>query len=342
MATVVRAFYRGIHDADLDAYEQGSRHALTICARQPHASIEALARFQLAQIAEWTGAYREAIDLAEQVVVMGRALRQPDLIVFPTWFLGKARCCIGDFGGALTQLDEAYQLCDRIGDRAWKSRLLNTIGWCLAEMGSIDRALQYNERAAALARELGDPEILANANVNLAMNALALAQPDVARARLDPVEEMLATSSDPWMRWRYALHVHHARGVTALVRGAVDLALSEAETELHNATAHRAPKIEARAHLLRAAALVQMECWDDAAIALATSRTIAERIGHLRACWQAHRGSALLATRRGDPREATRQDAAARAIAAQCAQSLTDPSLRQRLIDAATAAAWIP
>ena len=31
--------------------------------------------------------------------VMSRRL--PDLIIFPTWFLGKARCCTADYGGAI-------------------------------------------------------------------------------------------------------------------------------------------------------------------------------------------------------------------------------------------------
>jgi hypothetical protein len=39
----------------------------------------------------------------------------------------------------------------------------------------------FNERAAALAHELGDPEIVSNSEINLAVNALALG--DVPRAR---------------------------------------------------------------------------------------------------------------------------------------------------------------
>jgi hypothetical protein len=34
-----------------------------------------------------------------------------------------------------------------IGDRAWKTRLLNTLGWCFAEIGSFDRARATNESA---------------------------------------------------------------------------------------------------------------------------------------------------------------------------------------------------
>ena len=158
--------------------------------------------------------------MAERAIALGRKLRRPEMIIFPTWFLGKARCCIGDYGGALALLEEAYDLCDRIGDRAWKSRLLNTLGWCFAEIGDAERAREYNERAAVLAREIGDPEILSNADINLALNHLARADLDRALEHLEPIEEALARPGDPWMRWRYALHVHDARARIELARGA--------------------------------------------------------------------------------------------------------------------------
>jgi tetratricopeptide (TPR) repeat protein len=342
MALNVQAFYRGVHDADLHAYERGSHDALALCARHPNESVEAFARFQLAQIAEWTGTYQRAIELAEQVILLGRKLRLSELIVFPAWFAGKARCCLGDFGGALRQLEEAYQLCDRIGDRAWKSRLLNTMGWCFAEIGSAERAQQCNEHAAALARELGDPEILANADVNLAINALALGQLDQAQTQVEAVETMLASSTDPWMRWRYMLHVHHARGCVELARGEALRALSAAEAELCGAEEHRAPKLAARAHLLRGAAFLTMDQRDDAEAALDQAMAVAARIHYQRAQWEVSCGRAEIAKRRGDSSGAARHLAAARDIAERAARSLDDAQLRTQLVASATAAIWQP
>ena len=113
--------------------------ALAICARHPHEGVEAFARFLLVQVAEWTGATLKRDERAAIALALGRKLRLPDIIIFSAWFLGKARCCTGDYGGAITLLDEAYELCDRIGDRAWKSRMLNTLGWCFAEIGAMQR-----------------------------------------------------------------------------------------------------------------------------------------------------------------------------------------------------------
>jgi hypothetical protein len=126
------------------------------------------------EVSEWIGDYAAATAYANQSLALGRSLRRPEVLIFCNWFLGKVRCCTGDLGGALTLLRDAYDLCDRIGDRAWKSRMLNTLGWCYAEMCSVDRARECNEAGAALAREIGDPEILSNADINLALNHLAL------------------------------------------------------------------------------------------------------------------------------------------------------------------------
>jgi len=332
MATAVRGFYAAVHDADVDRLERNVDQALAICARHPDDAVEAFARYASVMTAEWTGAYDQALKRAEPAIALGRALRRPELIILSTWFLGKARCCLGDYGGALTLLEDAYALCDRIGDRAWKSRLLNTLGWCFAELGSVERAREYNERAAALAREIGDPEILANADINLALDHFALGDTARALALLEPLEAALARPGDPWMRWRYALHVRDARGAIELARGAPETALAAAADELAGARRHRVAKVEARALTLRGAALLDLERWDEAEASLREAVALAERIGYLRGIWRAHRQLGEHARRRGRAPAATAHAAAARTAAERAAGSLTDADLRRRLL----------
>src|SRR4029077_3286974 len=136
----------------------------------------------------------------EEVMEAGRRLRLAHLVVWPGWFLGKALCCLRDYGRALDQLTEATNVCERIGDKAWKSRLLNTLGWCLAEIGGHARAREHNVSAAALAHEVGDPEIIRNSEINLAANPLALGDPERALAYFEPVQQAVASNDDPFMR----------------------------------------------------------------------------------------------------------------------------------------------
>ncbi|MBI3782343.1 MAG: sigma 54-interacting transcriptional regulator [Deltaproteobacteria bacterium] len=331
MGLVIDGFYAAVHDSDPGAFEEHLMAALSICARHPHPLVEAFARSQLVLTAEWSGDYGRARDTAERAIALGRQHQLPEVIIFSTWFLGKALCCTGNFGGAISVLEEAYQLCDRIGDRAFKSRLLNTLGWCFAEVGSSERARAYNQRAALLAREIGDPEITSNADINLAANHLALGDLDAALRCLEPIEAMLAVPGDPWMRWRYGLHVQHLRGQIELQQGSPERALRCAQEQLNGAHRHRAAKVEARALLLRGSALLALDEYAEADVALQAGLGTATQIGYQRGIWQAHALLAEQAQRMGNSAAAAAHAAKARAAVQAAAGSLADNELRRCL-----------
>ena len=330
-------FTRGVCAGDLAAEERLLGEALALAERAGDEATVATTRFYLAQVAEWTGDYRRAIAISEQTIAAGRRLRLAHLVVWPGWFLGKAACCLADYGRAVAQLTEAYEMCDRIGDRAWKSRLLNTLGWCFTEIGSHARARDFNERAAVLAHELGDPEIVSNSEINLAVNALALGDVQRAAGYLDPIRAALARPGDPWMRWRYALHALDATARVALVERAPEHALALAEEEAAGARRHRVPKVEARALVLRADALAMLERRDEAEVALTGALDLAETIAYPRGAWQALGGLTDLARRAGRAADAARHAARRRDVVAAAARSLDVPDLRRDL-EAATGA----
>jgi hypothetical protein len=331
------AWTRGVCAGDLAGEERLLGEALALGERAGDEATVATTRFCLAQIAEWTGDYQRAIAISEQTIAAGRRLRLAHLVVWPGWFLGKAACCLADYGRAVAQLTEAYEVCDRIGDRAWKSRLLNTLGWCFGEIGSRDRARDFNRRASALSREIGDPEIVANSEVNLALDALAVGDVERGEAYLAPIQASLAGPGDPWMRWRYALHAVHAAGRLALARRAPERAVARADEEAEGARRHRVPKVEARALVLRGEALAMLERVDDAEAALVAAVARADAIGYPRAAWQALGLLADLARRAGRTADAERHAARRRAVVAAAARSLATTDLRRDLEAAAGA-----
>jgi tetratricopeptide (TPR) repeat protein len=336
LARTNAGFACGVCDGDLAAEERLLGEALRLAERAGDEASVAATRFYLAQIAEWTGDYRRAIAISEETIAAGRRLRLAHLVVWPGWFLGKAACCLGDYGRAVAQLTEAYEVCDRIGDRVWKSRLLNTLGWCHAEIGSHERARAFNRRAAALAREIGDPEIIANSEINLAADHLALGEVAEATAHVAPIREALARPGDPWMRWRYALHAADVLGRLALAERAPERAVTLADEEAAAARRHRVPKVEARALVLRGDALAVLARHDEAVAAFAAAVEIAEAIGYPRAAWQALGGLAALARRAGKTAEADRHAARRRALVGAAVRSLPEPELRLALEVAAT------
>jgi DNA-binding NtrC family response regulator/tetratricopeptide (TPR) repeat protein len=330
----IRAWHVGILRGDMPEWirllEESERLAHTAADEEA----VALARFNLAQAAEWMGDYPRAIALSEAVLATGRRLRLPHLVAWPKWFIGKAACCLGDYGRAVAELVEGCELCERIGDRAWTSRLLNTLGWCYAEVGSIARAREYNERAAALARAIGDPEIVANSEINLIGNWLALGNGDRALAYLEPIRDALGRPGDPWMRWRYTLHATDAAGRVAFAQRRLEDALTAADEELAGARRHRVTKVEARALLLRGDVLLALDRRTDAELALTEATEIAERIRHPRTVWTALRSLAELRRRAGRTGDAEALLARRRALVERAALAIDDHQLRGDLVAA--------
>jgi class 3 adenylate cyclase/tetratricopeptide (TPR) repeat protein len=326
----VNALFRQTIRGETDDFDREAGAIETLARRS--GSEEALAHVLLyqAEVAEWRGDYTRALPICEQVVVSGRRLHIPVFVMFPEWFIGKAATCLGQYARALQALRAALDLCERLGDRAFRSRLENTHGWCLAELGAVAAARLANARAAALAHELGDPEIRANAEINLALNDLELGDLDGAGSRLEPLAAEYARPGDPWMRWRLELHLHDAAGRLALARRDPAAALAHADGELAGARRHRARKLEARALELRGRALLAEDRREDASVALGEALTVAGAIGYPPTQWRALRLLGEIARRAGRPADAQIHAARRRALVEPLANALPD-DLRRAL-----------
>jgi len=322
----------GIAGADMEAYARHCGIAIDLERRSGSDIAAAIGCFARAEYCEWTGRYEEAIEIADRGIQLGRRLRLSHLIIWPMWFGAKAHCCLGNYGTAIARLQEAADICSRIGDRAWSSRMLNTLGWCYGEIGAHEIAVHINERAAAIARDFGDPEIIANSEINLAWNRLAAGDADGAESLVVPVRADLDRSTDPWMRWRFSLHVLDVEARIAMARGDFDAGIRLAEQQIAGAAKHEAPKIEARAATLRASLLLSMDRRGEVREALRTAAAVAERIRYGRGSVEILRLVADTHRRDGERDEADEAVARARSILTRSAGSLTDDNLRRKLM----------
>jgi class 3 adenylate cyclase/tetratricopeptide (TPR) repeat protein len=334
-ALAVIGFRKGVL-GEVDGYLGKLGAAREIAARTGTVEIQTLVDCFTSEVSEWSGDYATSLASGERALENGRRLRLAHIMIWANWFMGKSACCLGDYGRALRLLEDGCGLTERIGDRAWDTRLLNTLGWCHAEIGNHRQALAYNERAARIAREVGDAEIIANAEINLALNRLALERPEQAQAALAAVAAMPAPAF-PFMRWRYSLHLEDALGRVALARREPAEALARAEREREAARRHRAPKLEARALALRAQALAMLERREEALAATDELLSIAERIGYARARWQGLALAAELERRAGRKEQAGRRDAERAQAVQALARSLSAAELRRGLLAAAAA-----
>jgi class 3 adenylate cyclase/tetratricopeptide (TPR) repeat protein len=287
---------------------------------------------------ERAGEFALAIDAAERATTLGRELRMGHTAAEAQWFKGIAECCLGRYGDGLATIQAALELCEQISDSAVIPRLMNTLGWCYAELDCHERALEYNAESVRLARLLVEkqmvataPELFANGSINLAGNHVALGDLDKARRALAPIEEVLRTDHDPWMQWRYSLHLSNARARVALVSGDVQGALDLTAGELEGARRSGSRKIEARALELRGRALVAADLRDEATVELGLAARVANEIGYPPVGWRAPSLLAELARRNGDRRREENALALVREQVQRGAASLPDRELRRRL-----------
>ncbi len=331
MAASMRAFYHAILGEWKEELQQIS-DALEIDPVHPEVAI--VMRYVQGESAEWSGHYERALQLQTHAIEIARAHSMPGLSLPAHWFRAKALCCLGRYGEALAAMNEGFEVAARIGDRHQTCRMLNTIGWMHAEIGAHERASEYNQRSIDEASKMldlgfvmGIPEIHSNACINLAHNWLALGHPDTADEALGPVREDLQTDGDPWMRWRYSLHLADVEARLALTRGRHEAALETVEGELRGGRQRRAPKIVARALELRGRILLCMDRREEAEQSLREAHAEAEAVGYPPAGWRALALLGEAAERNGDEAEARRLRESARERIRTRAESIPDPVL---------------
>jgi class 3 adenylate cyclase/tetratricopeptide (TPR) repeat protein len=173
--------------------------------------------------ASWRGDYRDALAIMRPAFA---ALRDDNelfslAVAYSqlTIVLGGA----GEYGQALEFIAKGIGLAESIGDRVWRARLWNTRGWILNELGAFEAADEANRRCLEISLQLGSlrmtPELIGNAEANLADTALARGDLTGVEPHLEAVAAILGDRRNEWMTWRYGMHFHANAAELALARG---------------------------------------------------------------------------------------------------------------------------
>jgi tetratricopeptide (TPR) repeat protein len=251
------------------------------------------------------------------------------------FILGMSQASMGDYQDALDSLLGALKISEATGDRFWRARLLNTIGWVYRDLFNLELALQYDQASLELARantpRLTEAE--GNALANLATTYWLLGQYDLARAHLD--DGLALSVNEPFMRWRYFTRLVIMQGRLALIDGDLTAAWSATEKSLDLARSTRSRKNIARSCLLRGRVLQARQETDRARAAVHHALSIAQSLGALGMIWMCHLALAELEQADHQDEPAQVHYHAALEIVERIAGRLTDPALRQRFLDAA-------
>jgi len=254
------------------------------------------------------------------------------------WGYGIASSETGNYDAALTAFDEGLALAEKIGDDAYKTRFLNTLGWLRIDCGDFARGIELSERAY----ELTDRSSRAGHGTGAERRAFIrnneadalMAQGDFAGAT-EALEETLHTVRHPppsrWMTWRYTTHCYASLGQLALLRGDPERARRLADQSLEVATPSASRKYESWAWRIKGESATVRRAWGEAEEALGRARALARAIGQPRQTWMSELAIGRLHAARGRREEALGHYRAAWTIIAGLRAGIQDRDLRAGL-----------
>src|SRR5499426_2538505 len=199
----------------LDEATRGLAEALRVSREAGEAGREGFNLILLGQHHNWQGEYAQALQCLEQGFTIGQAHDLQLIVIWIVWERGLTHGGKGEYTAALAGLQEALALSDRLGDKFFKCRVLNTLGWVHGELYNLEAAIRYNREGADASYKVGDPEIIRNAEINLGDDYLLLGDIEQAQQYLEKVyhdTQQQGKWGEEWMKWRYAQHLYHSLG----------------------------------------------------------------------------------------------------------------------------------
>lgn len=247
-----------------------------------------------------------------------------------------ARCNNGDYDGAIACLKEEMEFSGRLGDKVWRCRILNTFSWVYIDLCDWDIAIQYNTQGAAESQELGEPEIIRNAEINMADCHLAQGNLDEAQRLLDTVRRESQDSGnlgEAWMKWRYMQHFHHSLGELWLARGDAKKAIAFADECLAVAVDTNSRRNIVKGRRLKGEAFLAQGKFAEADMELTEALHVAHEVGNPAQLWKTYAILGHLRRAQGQSQEALAAYRDAISVIEGVASRLSDASLRETMLN---------
>jgi class 3 adenylate cyclase/tetratricopeptide (TPR) repeat protein len=320
---------------DLSTARKAAEEALQVARQTGIPALQAAALLFVGEPNQFQGDPGRAIEQFDEALQIAREHQVPDLLLYSLYVEGLAHCAGGRYDHALRYLKEEIDLSARLGDKIWRCRALNTIGWVYMDLCHWDLAIQYNGQGAAEARAVGDPEIIRNAELNLADCYLALARMDEAQRTLETVHQECQQSGawgEEWMKWRYTQHLNASLGELWLARGDTEQALTFADACLATAEATVSRRNIVKGRRLKGEAFLAQGRLAEAETELEEALRVAREVGNPAQLWKTLAAQARLRQAQARPEDAAIASQEVLAIVESVAAGLDDPALRDTFL----------
>ncbi len=315
---------------------QEQAHALS--RAKGHAFYESLSSGALGLIDNWRGDYDPATTKAKKGVEFARSHNRSFALLAGLFYLGLPLVGRGHYDQAFTTFTDGLELAEKLGDKIFRNRFLNCLGWVFAECGDLERATEFNQRGVGPSQARGDPETIANCELNLGDVWLVKREHGLARELFEQVHGLVQKpSTSDWCKWRYSQHLFAGMGESWLA-----LDHPRKADDACNQCLELAARTESRKYLVRgwrlkgeiAMAHLQPE---DAESCFKKALGLARRIGNPTQLWKTHLALGRLCSDTGRVDAARSELAAARHVIDGIGQRLQTSELaegfaRSRLI----------
>jgi class 3 adenylate cyclase/tetratricopeptide (TPR) repeat protein len=304
--------------------------AYELSRAEGNAFYEALSSGVLGFIDNWRGDYGRAAGKAKKAVDFARTHNRSFALLLGLFYFGLPLAGRGHYDQAFATFSDGLELAEKLGDKIFRNRFLNCLGWVFAECGDLERAIEFNERGVGASRQRGDPETIANAELNLGDLWLTKGDLGLARDFFERVHGLARRpSTSDWMKWRYSQHLFVSLGEVWLASDDPARAEDFCHQCLELATRTESKKYLVRGWRLKAEIAVARRQWEEAEAALRKSLTYAKRVRNPTQLWktQLALGQFYRDTRRiGAARSSF---AAARKVIEGMGESLKTPELKE-------------
>lgn len=280
----------------------------------------------------WSGNYEEASRYLSEGL---RIARQNNLLIpllYAFFMQGVTLTGKGDYDAALDTLEEGLTLALKVEDQVHVHRMLNSLGWLYMECGNLERGVELNREGAEGARKRGDPETIANPEINLGDIFLAKGDLKLAHEFLDGVHRLVKNpGTGEWMKWRYSTHLFASLGELWLARGDSTKAKEFCDHCVDIATRTDSKKNLVKGLRLKGEIAAARRQWDEAESALGQALCIAQAIGNPTQLWKSHVALGRFYSDRKNAEAAEEAFKAARETVDRMKANLRKPSLRAGL-----------
>ncbi|MCB0184727.1 MAG: winged helix-turn-helix transcriptional regulator, partial [Caldilineaceae bacterium] len=276
----------------------------------------------------WEGRYKEAERMAREALDLAKQVHHAIAIAGLPFQLGYILTEQGYYEQAWQILQKGVDDVEQLGERhQYLPKLLNIFGYLCYELGDLQAALHWNQRALAASRHEGDyyhAESACYALVDLATTYLQ--QGRLADAEAHAKEFASIQARVDYARYRPFNRYQLLQAELALARGDFGLVLQQTEQAAELAREKNFPKNIAKSLLYAGQALLRLQRPQEAVEQLERAVALADQIEHAALRWQTRLRLAEVNTMLDRPSVELYQQAST--IVDMLAANLQDPHLR--------------